>query len=47
MMVVGITGPTGSGKTTALNVIRELGGLCTGFGRGLSWAAENRPKAFG
>lgn len=26
MMVVGITGPTGSGKTTALNVIRELGG---------------------
>ena len=26
MMVVGITGPTGSGKTTALNAIRELGG---------------------
>ena len=26
MMVIGITGPTGSGKTTALNVIRELGG---------------------
>lgn len=26
MMVVGITGPTGSGKTTALNVIREMGG---------------------
>ena len=26
MMVVGITGPTGSGKTTALNVIRALGG---------------------
>ncbi len=26
MMIVGITGPTGSGKTTALNVIREMGG---------------------
>ena len=26
MMSVGITGPTGSGKTTALNVIREMGG---------------------
>ena len=26
MMVVGITGPTGSGKTTALNSIRALGG---------------------
>ena len=26
MMIVGITGPTGSGKTTALKVIREMGG---------------------
>lgn len=26
MMVVGITGPTGSGKTTALDSIRKLGG---------------------
>lgn len=26
MMVLGITGPTGSGKTTALDVIREMGG---------------------
>ena len=26
MMIVGITGPTGSGKTPALNVIREMGG---------------------
>lgn len=26
MMVIGITGPTGSGKTTALRVIREMGG---------------------
>lgn len=26
MMIVGITGPTGSGKTTTLKVIREMGG---------------------
>ncbi len=26
MMVIGITGPTGSGKTTALRVIQEMGG---------------------
>ncbi len=26
MIVIGITGPTGAGKTTVLNVLRELGG---------------------
>ena len=26
MTVIGITGPTGAGKTTVLNVLRELGG---------------------
>lgn len=26
MLVIGITGPTGSGKTTALNCVREMGG---------------------
>ena len=27
MTVIGITGTTGAGKTTALNAVRELGGL--------------------
>ena len=27
MTVIGITGPTGAGKTTALDVLRELGGV--------------------
>ena len=26
MKVIGITGPTGAGKTTALNALRSLGG---------------------
>ena len=26
MRIIGITGPTGAGKTTALNVLEELGG---------------------
>ena len=26
MKVIGITGPTGAGKTTALNALRDLGG---------------------
>ena len=45
MMVVGITGPTGSGKTTALNAIRELGGCVLDLDAALSWTAENRPES--
>ena len=26
MTVIGITGPTGAGKTTVLNVLRDMGG---------------------
>ena len=26
MTIIGITGPTGAGKTTALEVLREMGG---------------------
>ena len=26
MIVIGITGPTGAGKTTVLNVLRDMGG---------------------
>ena len=28
MKIIGLTGGTGTGKTTALNVLKKLGGVC-------------------
>ena len=46
MTVIGITGPTGAGKTTVLNVLRELGGAAAdGVGLPLQEEAQLH-KAF-